>query len=210
MRIKTTERQQRSTASTTYAIREGHTLILDHSDRLNHACLQISEGLIRVAVSSRLAERHDAQPITLGYLQKGDVINLDLLNDSWLHLESLETTALSSCSHQQTLSPGHISLNDWTTALLVIQHIGLAEQRLQALLRLLVVRLGRRRGAWCELPLPISHERIAEMVNHTRSTVTRQLNHWRRSGLIDSVMSPEGGLRIAPQLIDAPGEGRNS
>jgi hypothetical protein len=205
MRTRTTEDQQAKT-SITYAIREGHTLILDHSDRHNNACLQISQGLIRVALSSRLAERHDAQPITLGYLQEGDVINLDLLRDSWLHLESLKTSALKSCFLLQTPDPGHISLSDWTTALLVIQHIGPAEQRLQALLRLLVMRLGRRRGAWCELPLPIGHERIAEMVNHTRSTVTRQLNHWRRSGLIDSVMGPEGGLRISPQLIAAPSE----
>ena len=97
---------------------------------------------------------------------------------------------------------GASSLHDWTVALLMIRHLGDAEQRITALLQLLVQRLGIRRSGWYELPLRLTHADLAELSGHTRVTVTRQLSKWREGGLIEQDNGPGRNLRIAPELVD--------
>jgi hypothetical protein len=179
----------------------GHTLLLDASNFSRSTQLRVSEGLIRVAFSSVHIEPMEAEPITLGFLQSGDQLPLELLRHSWLHLEAIKTTSLTDTSE---LSQGveAISLNDWTASLLMIQHLSDSQQRLRALLQLLVDRLGQRCGSWYELPMRLKHERLAEMVNHTRVTVSRHMSRWRQAGLIDSEHHQHGHLRIAPELLD--------
>jgi len=179
----------------------GHTLLLDASNFNRSTRLRVSEGLIRVAFSSVNMEPMEAEPITLGFLQSGDQLPLELLHRSWLHLEAIKTTSLTDTSE---LSQGveAISLNDWTASLLMIQHLSDSQQRLRALLQLLVDRLGQRCGSWYELPMRLKHERLAEMVNHTRVTVSRHMSRWRQAGLIDSEHHQHGHLRIAPELLD--------
>jgi hypothetical protein len=179
----------------------GHTLMLDASNFSRSTRLRVSEGLIRVAFSSVHIEPMEAEPITLGFLQSGDQLPLELLRHSWLHLEAIKTTSLTDTSE---LSQGieAISLNDWTASLLMIQHLSDSQQRLRALLQLLVDRLGQRCGIWYELPMRLKHERLAEMVNHTRVTVSRHMSRWRQAGLIDSDHHEHGHLRIAPALLD--------
>jgi hypothetical protein len=179
----------------------GHTLMLDASNFSRSTRLRVSEGLIRVAFSSVHIEPMEAEPITLGFLQSGDQLPLELLRHSWLHLEAIKTTSLTDTSE---LSQGveAISLNDWTASLLMIQHLNDSQQRLRALLHLLVDRLGQRCGSWYELPMRLKHERLAEMVNHTRVTVSRHMSRWRQAGLIDSEHHEHGHLRIAPELLD--------
>ncbi|MBM5810029.1 MAG: Crp/Fnr family transcriptional regulator [Cyanobacteria bacterium M_surface_9_m1_291] len=77
-----------------------------------------------------------------------------------------------------------------------------AEQRITALLQLLVQRLGIRRGDWYELPLRLTHADLAELSGHTRVTATRQLSKWRDCGLIQQDSSPARTLRIAPELVE--------
>jgi hypothetical protein len=179
----------------------GHTLLLDASNFSRSTRLRVSEGLIRVAFSSVHIEPMEAEPITLGFLQSGDQLPLELLRHSWLHLEAIKKTSLTDTSE---LSQGveAISLNYWTASLLMIQHLSDSQQRLRALLQLLVDRLGQRCGSWYELPMRLKHERLAEMVNHTRVTVSRHMSRWRQAGLIDSEHHEHGHLRIAPELLD--------
>lgn len=184
-----------------FIIPHGHTLVLEDQDTPDCQHLVIEQGLIRVALSSSLAEREDGDTITLGFLQVGDNMNTDVPRYCWLHLEALAASILVVGGDQSIRDQG-ISLGDWTTSLLMIQHLGNSEYRLKALLRLLVERLGRRCGAWYELPVRLTQDRIAEMVIHTRVTVTKQLSRWRREGLIDSDLTAQGGLRIAPKLIE--------
>jgi CRP-like cAMP-binding protein len=77
-----------------------------------------------------------------------------------------------------------------------------AEQRLHALLALLVRRLGRRCGAWCDLPFRLTHERICELIGTTRVTTTRLISRIRQAQLIE-VPSGEAGLRLAPVLVES-------
>jgi CRP-like cAMP-binding protein len=69
-------------------------------------------------------------------------------------------------------------------------------------LGLLVRRLGKRCGPWCDLPFRLSHGRIAELIGTTRVTTTRLISRIRSSQLIE-VRSGEPGLRVAPQLLEA-------
>jgi hypothetical protein len=185
----------------TLQIRAGHTMLLDEQLLLQGHCLSITCGLVRVSMSSPEQEALDAQPITLGFLQAGDHLPLDLLRTTRLHLLALTATRLEpGCP---ALPPvGASSLHDWTVALLMIRHLGEAEQRIAALLQLLVQRLGLRKGDWYELPLRLTHADLAGLSGHTRVTVTRQLSKWRDGGLIEQDSGPARTLRIAPELVE--------
>jgi CRP-like cAMP-binding protein len=74
--------------------------------------------------------------------------------------------------------------------------------RLHALLALLVRRLGRRCGDWCDLPFRLTHERIGELIGTTRVTTTRLISRIRAAQLIE-VPSGEAGLRLAPALVES-------
>ena len=194
-------------------IRAGHTMLLDESVLrdaavLEHgSCLSISSGLVRVAISQPEQEALQASTITLGFLQTGDHLSLDLLRTVRLHVQALTPSLLES--HDSPIPPlGGCSLQEWTVDLLMIRHLGDAQLRLRALLQLLVRRLGRRGPGGYELPLRLTHADLAELSGQNRVTVTRQLSRWRELGLIEqSGPGPgegsERGLRLAPELIDA-------
>lgn len=190
-------------AAGTLTIRPGHALLLDQQQPGQYDCLQVEVGLVRVALSRPGQDALDARPVTLGFLQAGDHLPLDALrHDARLHLQALTTTRLvAGCPAQPAI--GASSLHDWTLELLLIRQRGEAEQRIVALLHLLVHRLGRRRGAWYELPLRLTHAELAELSGHTRATVTRQFSRWRDHGLLQQDCGPERLLRIAPQLVHA-------
>ena len=182
-------------------IHAGHTLLLDETMLQAGNRLSVSSGLVRVGMSNPNEEALDAQPITLGFLQAGDQLPLELLRNKRLHLQALAKTQLET--ECPTLPPiGSTSLTDWTVSLLSIRHLSEAEQRIAALLQLLVQRLGKRNGNWYELPLRLTHAELAELSGHTRVTITKQLSRWRENGLIQQDRGTNSTLRIAPELIE--------
>ncbi|MEY3750026.1 MAG: hypothetical protein RLZZ11_217 [Cyanobacteriota bacterium] len=183
------------------SIRAGNTLLLDAHLLEHNQCLTVHSGLVRVAASKPDQEALVAQPVTLGFLQAGDQLPLDLLRTTRLHLEALEATRLTEgCS--LVPAAGTNSLHEWTLSLLLIRNLSDAEQRIGALLQLLVERLGRRNGQWYELPLRLTHAELADLSGHTRVTVTKQLSKWRSAGLIEQESGPERTLRISPDLLE--------
>ena len=93
-------------------------------------------------------------------------------------------------------------MQDWTLQFLRIRHLAKAEQRLHALLGLLVFRLGRRCGAWCDLPFRLSHDRLAELIGTTRVTTTRLMSQFRLAQLLE-VPRQGAWMRLAPALVDS-------
>ena len=184
-------------------IPKGHTLMLDGDHLRQLTRLQVGRGLIRVAFTTSQPNGETTDPITLGFLKTGDPLSLELLRHSWLHLEALEPTSLL-CRASPADDADSIGLSEWTAALLRIQHISNSEQRLRALIQLLVNRLGNRCGEWYELPVRLKHERLAELVNHSRVTVTRHMARWRQAGLIEAGPAGSLCLRFAPHLIESP------
>lgn len=139
--------------------------------------------------------------MTIAFLQSGDQLRTDRLCSEGVCVEAL--TPISFCRH--TLNEdalGFDAVNEWTLQLLRIRHLGSAEKRLHALLSLLVRRLGRRCGPWCDLPFRLTHERIAELIGTTRVTTTRLLSRFRNADLL-LVPPGEPGLRLSPALVES-------
>lgn len=191
-----------SNATPFLCIPKGHTLMLDGDHLRQLTRLKVGRGLIRVAFTTSQPNGETTDPITLGFLKTGDPLSLELLRHAWLHLEALEPTSLL-CRASPSDDADTIGLAEWTAALLRIQHLSDSEQRLRALIQLLVNRLGNRCGEWYELPVRLKHERLAELVNHSRVTVTRHMARWRQAGLIEEGPAGSPCLRFAPYLIES-------
>ncbi|MCP9775506.1 Crp/Fnr family transcriptional regulator [Cyanobium sp. WAJ14-Wanaka] len=184
------------------SIQSGHTVLLSEGLFNTTYYLSVESGLLRVAISNPEHEALQTNLITLGFLQAGDHLSLDLFRNSRLHLQAINSTRLVEAT--SGLAPaGSNSLNDWTLNLLLVRHIGEAEQRIQALIQLLVERLGRRSGKWYELPFRLTHAELAELSGHTRVTVTKQFSRWRKQGLVEQAAGPNRLLRVSPQLLAA-------
>ena len=134
------------------------------------------------------------------FLQPGDQLRTDRLCSEGVCVEALTPLVFSSDA-QPRVGEGFDPVNEWTLQLLRIRHLGNAEQRLHALLSLLVRRLGRRCGEWCDLPFRLTHERIGELIGTTRVTTTRLISRIRQAQLLQ-VPAGESGLRLAPELVE--------
>ena len=175
----------------------GQTVLLDPAARAEgSSCLEVLEGIARVYCPCE-----ETEGMTLAFLQAGDQLRTDRLCSEGVCVEAL--TPLTFRSDAEPLGGhGFDPVNEWTLQLLRIRHLGSAEQRLHALLGLLVRRLGRRCGDWCDLPFRLTHERIAELIGTTRVTTTRLISRIRREELL-LVPSGEAGLRLAPALVES-------
>lgn len=190
----------RSLPSSHLRIASGHTVHLTASTLHHATSMQVVSGLLRVACSNGDDEPLAVKAMTLGFLQAGDHLTLDLLRRSSLHLEAITPVQMASCLDLLPLD-GASGLCDWTAALLRIHHLGASEDRLRALFQLLAERLGHRCGDWVQLPLRLTHDRCAELIGHNRVTVTRHLSRWRQQGLFDPEGARSGTMLLSPLLL---------
>ena len=174
----------------------GQTVLLDPALRPEGSCIQVLEGVARVYCPC-----DETEGMTLAFLQSGDQLRTDRLCSEGVCVEALTPVLFSS-----EVQPLHVSgfdpVNEWTLQLLRIRHLGSAEQRLHALLSLLVRRLGRRCGDWCDLPFRLTHERIGELIGATRVTTTRMISKIRQANLLEAPIG-DSCLRLAPALVES-------
>lgn len=71
-----------------------------------------------------------------------------------------------------------------TEELLAISGLKRVEQRLVALLQLLIRQTGEEKEAQIRLGVRLTHQNIANAIGTTRVTVTRLLANWQKQGLI--------------------------
>jgi hypothetical protein len=174
----------------------GQTVLLDPRLRPAGSCIEVLEGMARVYCPCG-----ETEGMTLAFLQPGDQLRTDRLCSEGVCVEVLTPLVFSSDA-QPRAGEGFDPVNEWTLQLLRIRHLGSAEQRLHALLALLVRRMGRRCGDWCDLPFRLSHERIGELIGATRVTTTRMMSKIRQAQLLQ-VPSGDTCLRLAPQLVES-------
>ena len=177
-------------------LRPGQTVMVDPSARRGGSCLEVLEGVARVYCPCE-----ETEGMTLAFLQEGDQVRTDRLCSEGICVEALTPLSFRSDAEPQE-GVGFDSVNEWTLQLLRIRHLGNAELRLHALLALLVNRLGRRCGQWCDLPFRITHDRIGELIGSTRVTSTRLISKLRNSDQLDTP-SGETNLRLAAALIES-------
>jgi len=183
------------------SIREGFTLVLDGRQLELYHCFTVTVGLVRVGASRHEEDALQVHPITLGFLQAGDQLALHQLWNKRLHLQALADSQLEDGERVPPAIDGN-SLQDGTLEMLLIRNLHDAEQRISALLQLLVRHFGRRHGPWYELSLPMAHADLAELCGHNRVTVTRQFSRWREQGLLEQEANPHRLLRLAPELVE--------
>lgn len=173
----------------------GQTVLLDPALRPAGSCIEVLEGMARVYCPCE-----ETEGMTLAFLQPGDQLRTDRLCSEGVCVEAL-TPLLFRSDAEPRCGEGFDPVNEWTLQLLRIRHLGTAEQRLHALLALLVRRMGRRCGDWCDLPFRLTHERIGELIGATRVTTTRMISRIRQAQLLQ-VSAGESGLRLAPELLE--------
>ncbi len=177
-------------------LRPGQTVMVDPSARRGGSCLEVLEGVARVYCPCE-----ETEGMTLAFLQEGDQVRTDRLCSEGICVEALTPLSFRSDAEPQE-GVGFDSVNEWTLQLLRIRHLGSAELRLHALLALLVNRLGRRCGQWCDLPFRITHDRIGELIGSTRVTSTRLISKLRNSDQLDTP-SGDNNLRLSAALIES-------
>jgi CRP-like cAMP-binding protein len=173
----------------------GQTVLLDPALRPAGSCIEVLEGMARVYCPCE-----ETEGMTLAFLQPGDQLRTDRLCSEGVCVEAL-TPLLFRSDAEPRYGEGFDPVNEWTLQLLRIRHLGTAEQRLHALLALLVRRMGRRCGDWCDLPFRLTHERIGELIGATRVTTTRMISRIRQAQLLQ-VSAGDSGLRLAPELLE--------
>lgn len=174
----------------------GQSVLLDPSFRPTGACLEVLSGIARVYCPCE-----ETEGMTIAFLQAGDQLRTDRLCSEGVCVEALTPLAFRSDAVPSS-GQGFDAVNEWTLQLLRIRHLGQAEQRLHALLALLVNRLGRRCGHWCDLPFRLTHERIGELIGTTRVTTTRLISRLRQADLM-AVPAGEPSIRLAPALVES-------
>ena len=174
----------------------GQTVLIDPGLRPQGPCLEVLDGMARVYCPCE-----ETEGMTLAFLQPGDHLRTDRLCSEGVCLEALTPLCFRSDAEPRD-GHGYDAVNEWTLQLLRIRHLGSADQRLHALLALLVRRLGRRCGDWCDLPFRLTHERIGELIGTTRVTTTRLISRLRAD---QQLLAPNGepGLRLAPTLVES-------
>ena len=177
-------------------LRPGQTVMVDPSARRGGSCLEVLEGVARVYCPCE-----ETEGMTLAFLQEGDQVRTDRLCSEGICVEALTPLSFRSDAEPQE-GVGFDSVNEWTLQLLRIRHLGSAELRLHALLALLVNRLGRRCGEWCDLPFRITHDRIGELIGSTRVTSTRLISKLRNSDQLDTPTG-DNNLRLSAALIES-------
>ncbi len=174
----------------------GQTVLLDPLHRPSGSCIEVLEGIARVYCPCE-----ETEGMTLAFLQPGDQLRTDRLCSEGVCVEALTPLCFRSDGEAGTCD-GFDPVNEWTLQLLRIRHLGSAEQRLHALFGLLVRRLGRRCGPWCDLPFRLTHERIGELIGTTRVTTTRLISRIRQAELMEAP-SGQTGMRVAPSLVES-------
>ena len=175
----------------------GQSVLIDPSSRRGDTCLEVLDGIARVYCPCE-----ETEGMTLAFLQSGDQLRTDRLCSEGVCVEALTPLCFRSDAETTDEAGGYDAVNEWTLQLLRIRHLGNAEQRLQALFALLVNRLGRRCGDWCQLPFRLTHERIGELIGSTRVTSTRLISRLRSSELLIAPLGTQT-VSVAPSFIES-------
>ncbi len=115
----------------------GQSLLIDPHPGASATSLEVLEGVARV-----FCPCEETGGMTLAFLQAGDQLRCDRLCSDGVCVEALTPLSFRRSEHASD-EAGFDAVNEWTLQLLRIRHLGSAEQRLHALLSLLVRRLVR-------------------------------------------------------------------
>ncbi len=179
-------------------LKVGQSILLSsQTDQSRYVRLFFQHGISRLSGSFG-----DHFPdITLAFCGDSESSWLRLPDGSNFSLEALTNSSIGlhyadNCPREQDL------LWDWLFDFHLVRHPVGAEARLVALLKLLIGRFGIRRSEGYELPFPLGHARMAELIGATRSTITRQITLFRNKNDLQ-LIQPGGTFLLSARLIES-------
>ena len=125
-------------------------------------------------------------PLALGYWGPGDVVGqpMSRLNPYQIEcLTSVEACCIPLNQSCQIIDAIYRHIQQ-TEELLCIVRLERIPQRLQQFLVWLAQKFGRKVEKGQLIDLRLTHQELAEVIGATRVTVTRQLKHFERDGII--------------------------
>lgn len=172
-------------------IKAGQSVLLASSSSGSWLQLSLADGYCRLCDSE----------VTLGFVGPGDLQLVRIPAGCVACLEALTDVSVSWRDPGVSFQASEDLLGDWMAVLLRVRCHAQAGQRLVALFQGLLCRHGRRTSEGYLLPFALSHQRLAELVGSTRSTVTRVMSLMRhRSALLNC--EDQLGLLFDPAFLE--------
>lgn len=167
----------------------GSSLLL--SSHASGVCTQlhIHAGIARLSASFT----NELADVTMAFAGAGQTYAIPIDVQQPYLLEAISDLHCSLGYNQPALD-GEDLVHTWLLEFHRIHHLVGADRRLGQLLRHLTEEFGIRQSNGYLLPFQLGHNRLAELIGSTRSTVTRQLSRWQQQGWIQLIDSSEAML----------------
>ena len=158
----------------------GQRLILTKPNHNWPTTIVAEQGIIRLST----VENESHPEITLALMSPLDDCKFCHPDSQNLQIEAITDCIIKINNEQKAHTSNDDFLQEWIFRLYTVRHPIKSEDRLKSLLRLLIIRLGKRTQEGYKLQFLLSHSRLAEMIGATRSTVSRSLGALRDKGII--------------------------
>ena len=192
-----TKRSERKGQLKPCSLPAGQRLILTKPIHNWPTTIIAEQGIIRLSTIE-----NDSHPeITVALMSSLDDCTFCYPGSENLQIEAITDCIIKINNEQKVHAANDDFLQEWIFRLYKVRHPIKSEDRLKALLRLLIVRLGKRTPEGYKLQFLLSHSRLAEMIGATRSTVSRSLGALKDKGIISIDEMREELVINDPELI---------
>jgi CRP-like cAMP-binding protein len=190
------------------SLQAGQRLILTKPIHNWPTTIVAEQGIIRLST----VENESHPEITVALMSSLDDCTFCHPRSENLQIEAITDCIIKIHNEQKVHTANDDFLQEWIFRLYTVRHPIKSEDRLKSLLRLLIIRLGKRTPEGYKLGFLLSHSRLAEMIGTTRSTVSRSLGALKDKGIIsidemkdelvvkDSELIPTAATRVTLPL----------
>ena len=175
-----TKKGERKGPSKPCSLQAGQRLILTKPIHNWPTTIVSTQGIIRLST----VENESHPEITVALMSSLDDCKFYHPGSGNLQLEAITDTVFKIKNEHNFHAANNDFLQEWIFRLYTVRHPIKSEDRLKSLLRLLIIRLGKRTPEGYKLQFLLSHSRLAEMIGTTRSTVSRSLGALKDKGII--------------------------
>ena len=162
------------------SLQAGQRLILTKPNHNWPTTIIAEHGIIRLST----VENESNPEITVALMSSLDDCKFCHPGSEHIQIEAITDCFIKINNGHKDLAANDDFLQEWIFQLYKVRHPIKSEDRLKSLLRLLIIRLGKRTPEGYKLQFLLSHSRLAEMIGTTRSTVSRSLGALRSKGII--------------------------
>ena len=162
------------------SLQAGQRLILTKPNHDWSTTIVAEQGIIRLST----IENESHPEITVALMSSLDDCKFCHPDSQNLQIEAITDCIIKINNEQKSHTSNDDFLQEWIFRLYTVRHPIKSEDRLKSLLRLLIIRLGKRTPEGYKLQFLLSHSRLAEMIGTTRSTVSRSLGALKEKGII--------------------------